>query len=235
MLDGHQFNYLLQTGDICRDEKRAIRNICHDQINYTTIEDLKIIDLKNIIPIGSVEYCKEIMKLLNLKELNPISYPDELQKFLNRKIFIKDINDVPIGWFIKPLSIKSFDGKLKDGSETFQANVYCCPPVKFTFEWRYYILNGKILGKSRYDDYEEEVDAPDSFVKSIIENFTYAPCGYSIDVGLMDDNREFIGTSLVEINDGWALGYYKWGDMTEESYVKLITSRWLEILGVDMA
>lgn len=231
--------YALQMGDsgICRDEKRAVRNTCNDSLVNVTLADMMKADktavdiAKTCVPIGSVEYCRQFLRLLGVQEPNPYSYPKSLYTFLHRSVDVRDFRDVPVGWFIKPCLVKLFDGKIKEKDDNLSGNVYCCPPVKFTFEWRYYVLNGEIFGKSRYDDFEEESVAPDSYVKSIIQGFSDAPCGYAIDIGIIDDGRGYCGPALVEVNDGWALGYYRWGDMLEADYVRLITSRWVQIIG----
>jgi len=35
---------------------------------------------------------------------------------------------------------------------------------------------------------------------------------------------------LVEVNDGWSLGFYPWGTMSDQKYLDLITLRWKQIL-----
>lgn len=60
----------------------------------------------------------------------------------------------------------------------------------------------------------------------MVEAYVDQPVGYSIDVGYIDNKEE-----LIEVNDGWSLGFYQWGTLKPEGYVKLITDRWLEIVG----
>jgi hypothetical protein len=61
----------------------------------------------------------------------------------------------------------------------------------------------------------------------MICDYADQPIGYSIDVGINSDSGE---TVLIEVNDGWALGLYPWGNMSNESYVDLITKRWKQII-----
>jgi hypothetical protein len=59
----------------------------------------------------------------------------------------------------------------------------------------------------------------------MISLYLSSPVGYCLDVGVVDGKA-----TLVEANDGWSLGYYRWGNMKGEDYIKLITARWLEIV-----
>lgn len=223
--------FVLQLSDLnlCSDERRAVRNSNHGII-LARFENLTETIAMAGVPIGTVEYCRQFMKLLGLNEPPHYSYPNELVQFLHRKIDVRDASEVPVGWFMKPYLLKTFDGQIKPESSDVVGKVYCGEPVKFTFEWRYYILNSKILGKSRYDDYDDECNAPDDYVCSIIKKFKNAPIGYSIDIGIMTNSySSYAGPALVEINDGWALGYYRWGDMSENDYTKLVFERWQEI------
>lgn len=229
-------SFVLQSSDenLCSDERRAARN-SGQNFTRARFEDLNESIAKSGVPIGTVEYCRRFMALLNAAEPRHYSYPSELKRFLRRVINVRDVNNVPVGWFIKPYLLKSFDGQIKTDATQVSGLAYCCPPVKFTFEWRYYVLRGKILGRSRYDDYDNEFEAPDDYVRSIISAFESAPSGYSIDVGMMEDGIDnYSGPALVEVNDGWALGYYRWGDMSEKDYLALVVERWREIVGNKM-
>jgi hypothetical protein len=62
-------------------------------------------------------------------------------------------------------------------------------------------------------------------VKQMIAVYTESPIGYTLDVGPIDNK-----TILIEVNDGWSLGLYPWGTMTNDKYVELITKRWCEIV-----
>ena len=62
-------------------------------------------------------------------------------------------------------------------------------------------------------------------VKQMIAAYNESPIGYTLDVGPVDNK-----TLLIEVNDGWSLGLYPWGTMTNDKYVELITKRWCEII-----
>jgi hypothetical protein len=224
--------YLLQSGDICAAEKRAVRKISSDVI-FSTFENLSNIE-PNFIPIGSVEFCSEYLKLNNKEIPKHISYPKALLPFLKRDIKQEIYENVQDDYFVKPVEqIKLFTGHIKgEEHETLPEKinnvlVWSSPKVTFVAEWRYYIKNKEILGFSRYDDSDDEYPEPNiEIVHEAIKIFDDSPIAYVLDFGLLD-NEEI---ALVEVNDAWALGYYTWGNMSEEKYVEMITERWKEII-----
>ncbi|SHJ63651.1 protein of unknown function [Clostridium cavendishii DSM 21758] len=59
-------------------------------------------------------------------------------------------------------------------------------------------------------------------IQEVISKFTSAPNGYAIDFGLTDKGE----TLLIEVNDGYALGYY---GLFNLEYAKLLSARWAEL------
>jgi hypothetical protein len=141
--------------------------------------------------------------------------------------------NVPVGWFVKPVEqIKAFTGHLKGSSqEPLQADiddvlVWHTPKIDILAEWRFYVCERHVLGSSRYDDADEEYSPPpESLIQNIINDFIDQPIAYAIDVGWFTDQY-----GLIEINDAWSLGYYRWGDMTPANYATMIEKRWMEII-----
>jgi len=232
-------SYLIQVGDICMSEKRAVRG--QGEIFRSSYEDLHPSKAPaDSTPIGSVEFCSKWLGLLGIEVPEPISYPSSLQTFLGRSIDGSLLYaDVPDGWFVKPRTrIKAFTGHLKGQAQEplprdiSAMEVWCSPPVRFLAEWRYYVMGGVCLGVSRYDDSGIEYpDPPRTLVDAAVAAFTGHPCGYAIDFGLLDDGRY----ALVEVNDGWALGYYTWGTLDPADYAWLVAMRWREILALGRA
>lgn len=105
--------------------------------------------------------------------------------------------------------------------------VWVSEPVQFVSEWRYYILNNRILGYARYDDNPEEEEVPSQYIISaaVDRMSKLGVIGYSLDFGRLSNGL----SALVEVNDGWALGYYK-GTCTAEDYAKMINARWYQLL-----
>jgi len=57
----------------------------------------------------------------------------------------------------------------------------------------------------------------------VLENSKERTAGYGIDFGILEDGS----TSLIEWNDGFALGAY---DLDGEKYTHLLLSRWQELM-----
>ena len=222
--------YLLQqeTG-VMYEEKFMIKSspsYSHFFLSYEQIKPVE--DKENIIPVGSVEFVKKYCLLNDIVLPDNISYPSELKGFLNREVWSGTYNEVKMDQFCKPKNTKSFTGGIRaDIEEKVKDNepVWISDKVCFSSEWRFYILNKKILGYSRYDSGDNEQQPNVKAVEEMISLYLSSPVGYSLDVGVVDGK-----TTLVEANDGWSLGYYRWGNMKGEDYIKLITARWLEIV-----
>ena len=180
-----------------------------------------------MIPVGSVEFTKEFALVNSIAIPYFSTYPDELIPFLGRKIRPGILKDATDHEFVKPILVKKFDGTIKKNLDNvnYDSMIWISEPIIPKYEWRIYILDGKILGYSRYDDNDEEYPLVLSFVEKMIAAFGDAPIGYSLDVALLEDGR-FV---LIEANDAWSLGFYPWGTMKENDYIKLITRRWKEI------
>jgi len=129
---------------------------------------------------------------------------------------------------VKPQQTKVFTGAIKERIDETVSNaepVWVSTPVQFTSEYRFYIIDKRIAGYSRYDPGDDDDIEPDvTVVEQMVAEYAMQPVAYSIDVGIHNGD-----TILIEVNDGWSLGYYPWGTMTEQRYIELIRKRWQEI------
>lgn len=201
------------------------------------------------IPVGGVPFVRAWMDRLDLKtslaRSRPGTYPTSLYKYLRRSTWTCSLQEALAlardrALFIKPAhgsQVKAFTGQVvgpggrisgeiaafRDIEERFA--VWCAPPVTFQAEYRAYICRGVLQGIARYDNsLNTRVPPPDQDVlAAMIADFTAAPAGYAIDVGIAADGE----TVLVEVNDGWALGYYIGVD--PQRYVATLQARWDEL------
>lgn len=221
--------YLLQSGRVMEEEKRHITSAIKYSYFFSSYDELKRSqERETVVPIGSVEFVKKYCLLNDITLPDNISYPSELKGFLNRKIWSGVYGDVKPDQFCKPKSTKIFTGNIKKNTEEQVKDsepVWTSDPINITSEWRVYVLNKQIVGYSRYDSGDNEEHPDLELVKKMVECYDNSPVGYCLDVGVVDGK-----TTLVEANDGWSLGYYRWGNMKGDDYVKLITARWLEIV-----
>lgn len=221
--------YLLQSGDYMRKEKSAVVRTDLPRV-ASLYDELSNLEEDDYIPVGTVEFVKEYSRIKNITLPDNISYPIELVNFLNRSIWQSSYAMVKDYQFVKPKNTKVFTGAIKkDITETVDDDepVWVSDSMIFTAEFRFYIIDKEIVGYSRYDDGNDNDDISPNVntVKQMVAEYTESPIGYSIDVGIVYDK-----TVLVEVNDGWSLGLYPWGTMTNDKYVELITKRWCEII-----
>lgn len=229
-------NFLLQNDDVMLIEKRAILHMAalrDYNIKYASLQDIYngVIPEGHYTPVGTVEFTKAYAKILGVTIERVPSYPQELEYFLNRIIRLDSFSGTMNHEFVKPVETKLFTGGLKkdlvDADDIpHNTTVWASEPVTFVSEWRYYILNNEIVGCGRYDDNENDDGISEHIVSAAVGAMVELNImGYSLDFGRMSNGL----TALVEVNDGWALGYYK-GTCNTEYYAKLINARWEQIL-----
>ncbi len=212
------------------------------------VKDLLCSESDFWVPVGSVEFLREAMQVAGIREPENLSYPEPLKKYLGRHLKQGDLSVISKPCFIKPQKTKLFTGFVFDPSKPFehysehdreqirvlddqssQRDLWISEPVSWCAEFRFYILNAKIIGFGRYDDNEEEGILPDMGAVDQMVNawrdFGTMPAACSIDVGVLEGGG---GTTLVECNDAWALGYYK-GSLRPFDYVQMLARRWREI------
>lgn len=244
-------NFILQPNeDILVIEKRAIRSaqMLADNILFVPYTEHFSSLPSDICPVGSVEFCQKFMTEKGIKTPSHITYPEVLIPWLGRKLSVSTIGEMiknernpNFRQFIKPKNdVKLFTGFVFEGKGQINpeehelsyypslTEIYVSEVIKFQSEWRYYVLNGEVVGFGRYDDGDDYAKIPDvKTVNLAVYDYTQSgntPKGYSLDFGVTDDGR----TLLIEVNDGWALGYYR-GTLSTINYAKLLYARWMEI------
>lgn len=198
------------------------------------------------IPVGGVEFVRAVAEAQGLTAALartwPGTYPARLYKYLRRSVWSQTWEEArafasthPV--FVKPVrieDIKRFTGTVIGGNRPISPEmetapgtmpVWCATPVVFVSEFRVYIVHGKMVGIARYDQGESErVPEPDhTVIASMLNDHLSAPAAYAIDVGVLNTGE----TVLVEVNDGWALGYYP--GVSPGAYKALLAARWHEI------
>ncbi|MDD2750840.1 MAG: ATP-grasp domain-containing protein [Acidithiobacillus sp.] len=216
-----------------------------DHLIIASIDDIVHLQKSGWMPVGSVEFCLAAMvhQGITPPEVSTYpGYPEPLRGFLRRKIWAGSVAGVMANGrrvFVKPsYRQKLFTGFVwpdEDGQEIALKDLpelevlWCSEPVNFVQEWRFYVMNGEVIGAGRYDDGED----PDMEAKlhhaarEMVKQYRDAPAGYSIDIGVLDTGQ----VALVEVNDGWgSLGFYK-GSCSLAEYFSLLVTRWDEIVG----
>lgn len=182
------------------------------------------------VPVGSVEFVRAAMQVAGIAEPSNLSYPSSLRPFLRRPVTLVKVADLSFPAFVKPTVTKLFTGVVARNVSDLPDHVpltlevWESPIVSFTAEYRVYVNRGHIIGIGRYDDLDTTASPSLDEVHAMIAAFDSAPIAYSIDVGIDADGR----TTLVEVNDAWALGLYA-NAMHPVTYVNMLISRWREL------
>lgn len=145
--------------------------------------------------VGSVAWVEQCLG----KKIKPDYFPKFLSKYVTRHVFDYDGDWAlkPASNFIKPADqYKRFDGHVL-GLQDLPAKPWVCSEiVKFTNEWRYYVLNGKVIDKSWYLG-DTESEAPQIDVD-------WGDWSGTADFGTLEDGR----IELVEAHHPVACGWY---------------------------
>ncbi len=187
---------------------------------------------RRICPVGTVEFCREWMRVVGVSEPPPIDYPRHLRHALGRTILQVPFGEAAIGSWIKPVRTKAWDSHIKQAEDEHPQDEMVWEsavihPQDWLSEWRVYCIGKKIVGSGRYDDGPDDAPAPDwNLVEEWVARFAehpYAPIGFALDVARWP--RE---TVLVEVTDGWAIGLYR-GGCSYVNYARLLAARWAQI------
>jgi len=154
-------------------------------------------------PIGSVEYCNDIMAALWIVQPKPDFYPAFLASWMHRTW--DKLRVTGAEFLTCPMFVKSGDG-YKVGESKVQPEGYRLPngfnyvsePVEFVQEWRYYVAGGKVVTSGWYDGTDDDEPAPELSIAW--------PAGFC---GAVDFGRLSTGEiALVESHHGFACGWY---------------------------
>ena len=216
--------------------------IAYEGFKHFGFEIEKYIDVKNILDenpqniiVGGIGNVRKRIELLGIeRKQQEIDYPNELEKYLNRKIWKSTLEEIlsqkHFNIFIKPdIDTKKFAGKVFKNELDFiglideenPTKVLCSEIVNFKTEFRCFIRYKEILDIRRYKgDWDKSINL--EIVKSAISDFESQPNSYALDFGITDDNK----TVLVEVNDGHSLGSY---GISSQNYAKFLSARWSEL------
>ncbi len=194
-----------------------------------------------VIPVGTVAFVLDALRANGITIPPAHNYPAPLRKpmYLHRPIYETTLCDACARaeggerLWIKPAGHqKSFPpghpGFVKAPPDTA---VFCSIPVTWLSEWRYYVTDGRVVWSHRYDLHGvDDAPEPDREVVGRMvaeyQNSGAAPAGYALDAGVLGDGH----TALVEVNDGYALGFY--GPVATKravAYLSLLINRFSEL------
>jgi hypothetical protein len=196
---------------------------------------------RETLVVGGTVAVHKALKQIGVSIPAPLNVPEPLLPFTGRKLWTTTLGEIrrqfevsgsdPV--FVKPLaSAKEFAGMVVAGVTDLarvrhledDLAVQAAEPVAFVSEWRYFVLQGKVVGTAHYKgDCFIHPDA--ASVRNAVTACTAAPAAYGLDFGVTADSR----TLLIEANDGFALGCY---GLDPVIYAEMLEARWCEIVGL---
>lgn len=211
---------------------QGFREMGFEIVPFENFEELCESEKEDII-VGYMESVRRRLENYGVKTPE-IDYPEELTKYLGRKVWKENLSKIanhPEKWpvFIKPIEGKKFTGivvrSTKDliGCGTYgeDTEIFCSEIVDFKAEWRCFVRYGRIIDVRPYKgDWRLHYDP--LVIENAVREYVNAPMGYAIDFGVTEDGR----TLLIEVNDGYALGSY---GLFYLDYAKLLSARWAEL------
>ncbi len=223
------------------------RGIPHRSIDFSSLwacfEELREGD---VLPVGSVEFVREAMWVADVDEPPNETYPVALYPWLRRRLTLCPAAYARRNFqqhFVKPVSTKRFTGFCVEDSGKSDWHqeqwavfcslpaeelVYVFPVVRWASEFRFYIQGGKVIGHARYDEGEDGGENPPADVTLVTKHMvaTYGrQTPYALDVGVLSSGE----VALVEVNDAWALGFYK-GTLSPAAYLDFLWERWRSLV-----
>jgi hypothetical protein len=195
------------------------------------------------MPVGTVEFVREAMRVAGVTEPENLSYPPVLTNYLCRDVRESTAGKVLGHWFVKPKATKAFTGFVFDTMSSrddvhpdsrgdyddfmalpADAPVFISEPVEFVCEWRYYVSGGRILGAARYDpEGADDAPVPDASVvgAAALELASTLRHSVAMDFGVLAGGE----TALIEVNDAWAVGLYDQA-LEPKAFVAFLWERW---------
>lgn len=206
-----------------------------DCVLFHTPEKLLESQLEDVV-VGYVGTIRWRLKQFGI-DTPELDYPDELTKYLGRKVWSDKLSHIVYHTDLWPVFVKSVEDKeitgkvIKTPADLVGAgtcgedkDVWCSEPINIVAEWRCFVRYGRILDIRPYkgDYYNYHYDF--RVIENCISDYKTAPAGYAVDFGVTEDGR----TILIEVNDGYALGSY---GLLYYDYTKLLSARWAELTG----
>lgn len=196
----------------------------NDLFNF--IKYTKSIDFKNSIPVGSINFVREYLKLVHdISDLIPIEVPLTLRKnkYLKREYLVLKREDLPKKgvYFLKSASkLKglSYLGEISNivnsKNNFLNDELYVLSEkVEILSEYRCFILNDIIKGIQHYNgDCTETLTKDDiNLIKEMVREYSKddsRPKAYTLDVGIIKDK----GVAILEVHTHSSIGLYGYDD-----------------------
>lgn len=186
-------------------------NSRHDY-KLTHFKSFKCCDDPDIIPVGSVEYVLDFLKVHHgIEHVNPIGIPPVLDQFANREL--ERVPGLSSLTTLQPVFIKSLTqikGGFQDiikGTREFPYDDYLVSDViDIESEWRCFVYNGNLLDIKCYSHSLSSFGrVPDlNTILFMISKYYSCPKAYTLDVCVDKQGK----TSILEVHNFFSCGLY---------------------------
>lgn len=181
------------------------------------INDLDIIDISKVIPIGSIEYVLGFYeKLYNISNIKPINIPKELNKFkyTQRKVMtLEELNETDLKdaeFFVKSLDkFKEFTDIIRKEDIPSGKNVTISQTIDILSEWRAFVYRGKLIDVKNYSG-DFRCFPNIQTINDMIGNYMDSPNSYTLDIAVI--NKEMFPTVIIEVHQFFSCGLYGFND-----------------------
>lgn len=188
---------------------------------YSFADDYKNVnknDIKNMIPIGSVEFVLGFLKHIhNIENIRPLNIPQALMKteYLKRWAKIIKTNSIVTNTGDTPIFVKD-NTKIKGFCDIIPKN-YTYPTgewlvsevVDIESEWRCFVFYDQLMGLQNYSG-NFALFPNVKLIKEMINDYQGKNTCYTLDVGVNYSE----GTFILECHDCFSVGLYGFADYT---------------------
>lgn len=193
------------------------KDCLYDYVYSETCECPEDIPLKDIVPVGSVEFVQEyIRKHYGIENVKPINIPQSLNKPEYTKRWMEcRVVDEPVKsnykWpvFIKDNNkLKGFAGIVRPGEAIEVGYWLFSEIVEIESEWRAFVYKEELVGLKNYlGDFAMVPNVEQ--LKRMIADYKDSPTAYTLDVGVSGER----GTFIIEVHDFSSCGLYGFADL----------------------
>jgi ATP-grasp domain, R2K clade family 3 len=245
------FEVLLESSNLI--EPNGLLEVCKQEsipVESCSIQELAQhgrLLLNGALPIGSVDFVREAMRVIGLTEPTWCCYPSSLQEYFFRTIQKGKRREIVDVSFVKPVQHKMFHGFVFDPDDPLdpqevhsssqlntmrslcsESEFWIAEPVEFLAEWRYYVADGHLIGRVRYDTHLSDSSlqpSPTIVADAVIKAWRQIRHSFAIDMGVLSNGK----TAVVAVSDAWSVSMHK-GALRPKDHLKFLQSRWGKII-----
>lgn len=195
---------------------------------YELVADLSnISNNPNYVPVGSVEFVCEFMKLrYNVDSVKPINIPAILIPYANReikRIHSDDIAGINEKVFAKSdTTIKGFSQMVSDKSSLPTDFYLISEVIEIESEFRCFVRNNKLIDIKNYSGYYDRIPNIQVINDMIRDYKNEAPPAYTLDVCIDIKGR----TDIIECHNFFSCGLYGFADYTNLLPMLIQSFKW---------